>query len=320
MVFLYTTIRKKNMKDRYDLTPEIICEYPVSTNRKKLWVCEIDLLNTLDDLCTKLGISYFMLWGSAIGAVRHKGFIPWDDDIDIGMLRDDFEILRKNISGVFPSYVDIQYGVSEHGVDSLLRIRDGRTTGIIFHETEMPGNKGIFIEIYPFDYISNLALNKIQVRLNFVLQKCMKAKFHQTKKGFLVRSLYRIMNTLFTTEKMWKMTESIGQWQNKKRGKYIDTPTIPSSYTIKGEHLVLLEDCIETIVVPFEYTEARIPKGYDRVLKKQYPNYMDLPPVEKRGTHHRNIVFYDPNRSYTEYEGDGRLEKYFAGDNRFELL
>ena len=308
------------MKDRNDIGPEVIAEYPVSTNRKKLWVCELDLLAQLDQLCEKLGIQYFVLWGSAIGALRHKGFIPWDDDIDIGMIREDFEILRQNCHGAFPGYVDIQYGISDHGVDNLLRIRDGRTTGIINHEMNMPGNKGAFIEIYPFDHFSSVTLGKIQTRINLVIYRCMYTKLNHIDRKGIVGCFYRTINRLFTLDTLWKTYEKVGKLQNKRKGKYIDTPTIPSIYTLRGEHLFYVEDCSETLTVPYEYTTIRIPKGYDRVLKQQYPTYMELPPVEKRGVHHSNKVFYDPNKPYTEYIGNRDIEAYFAGDNSYELL
>lgn len=111
---------------------------------------ELDLLSLLESLCVRENINYYLLFGSAIGAVRHKGFIPWDDDIDLGMLREDFEKFLNADKSDWPDYVDVQYGLSEHGVDTLLRIRDARTTGITRGDLNKNGNKGAFIEIYVF--------------------------------------------------------------------------------------------------------------------------------------------------------------------------
>ena len=116
------------MLDRKYLTDEVIDGYKVSANRKKLWVTELDLLSFLEEVCIRENINYYLLFGSAIGAVRHKGFIPWDDDIDLGMLREDFEKFLNADKSDWPEYIDVQYGISEHGVDTLLRIRDARTT------------------------------------------------------------------------------------------------------------------------------------------------------------------------------------------------
>ena len=87
------------MLDRKYLTDEVIDGYKVSANRKKLWVTELDLLSFLEEVCIRENINYYLLFGSAIGAVRHKGFIPWDDDIDLGMLREDFEKFLTRVIG-----------------------------------------------------------------------------------------------------------------------------------------------------------------------------------------------------------------------------
>ena len=66
--------------------------------------------------------------------------------------------------------------------------------------------------------------------------------------------------------------------------------------------------------MPFEYTKTRIPVGYDNCLSTRYGNYMELPPIEQRGTHHNDIVFYDPDVSYLEYENTDIVIEYFKGD------
>ena len=71
------------------------CGFDVTDNRVLLWQSEMKMLQWLEKVCSKYSITYFLIGGSEIGAVRHKGFIPWDDDIDIGMLRKDFEVLLR---------------------------------------------------------------------------------------------------------------------------------------------------------------------------------------------------------------------------------
>ena len=75
------------------LKEEIRCEYKVTQDLKKIWMVGLDILFELDKVCKKHNLKYFLLWGSLLGAIRHKGFIPWDDDIDVGMLRSDYEKL-----------------------------------------------------------------------------------------------------------------------------------------------------------------------------------------------------------------------------------
>ncbi|MCH5203691.1 MAG: LicD family protein [Oscillospiraceae bacterium] len=308
------------MKDKFDLDAETICDYHVSSNRKKLWACEIELLDALERTCKKNNITYFVLWGSAIGAVRHGGFIPWDDDIDIGMVREDFEVLRKCDKSEFADCVDFQYGVSDHGVDMIMRIRDARTTGIVFDEVNSKGNKGAFIEIYPFDYVKNNKRRLRQAKLNLHIYNCINTKVKHIQRKGLKKAVFGIINALFTPEKLWSLFERISKLQNNGSHEFIDSPAVPSPYTLKGQHLFRTEDCVNTISMPFEYTTIRVPEGYDRVISAGFKNYMTLPPVEERGTHHKSIVFYDPNRPYTEYEDSDLIIRYFSGDDSLELL
>ena len=83
------------------LAPEIICDFYVDENRKKLWLVSLDLLSELDRVCRKYELRYFLFFGSLLGAIRHKGFIPWDDDIDIAMPRNDFCKAQRQIKVTF---------------------------------------------------------------------------------------------------------------------------------------------------------------------------------------------------------------------------
>lgn len=308
------------MLDRNSLLEEEIAGYKVSSNRKKLWVAELDLLDLLERLCVRENINYFLLFGSAIGAVRHKGFIPWDDDIDLGMLRGDFERFLKADKSDWPEYVSIQYGVSDHGVDTLLRIRDGRTTGITKKDIDVPGNKGVFIEIYVFDAADNARVRMAQLKATRFLERCMSCYYLKSKQIGFKKKMRASFVKIVGVKRVWRLFDTICKLQNKSSGtKYVDTPSLPN-YAIKNHHLFYRKDVEESIYVPFEYTQVRIPKGYERCLSTRYGAYMELPPVEQRGTHHSFEVFYDPTRSYLEYENSDIVRRYFEGDLSLEKL
>ena len=76
-------------------TDEIRCDFLVTTDRKKVWQVELELLAEFDRICRKYGLRYFADYGTLLGAARHKGFIPWDDDIDVTMMRPDYERLKQ---------------------------------------------------------------------------------------------------------------------------------------------------------------------------------------------------------------------------------
>ena len=301
------------MVDINNTNDEIMCGYMVSANRKKLWVKELRLLDILNSICEQLNIKYFLSFGSCIGAVRHNGFIPWDDDIDIGMLRKDFEILLEEGRELFPNDISIQFGISEHGFDNLMRIRDVNTTGITSRELNLKGCKGAFIEIYCFDDVNNNLLRRFQINALRIINKIILERTNGEQiDNKSLRFVSRILKK-YNTEKLWRLYNSICQMQNNRNCTYVDTPIIPG-YAKNDKHLFFKEDVIDTIKVPFEYTYAYIPKGYDRCLTTRYGNYMDLPPVESRGTHHECVVFYDPNKPYIEYEGSTEVKDFFNGD------
>ena len=153
------------MNDKEYICDEIRDKFQVSSIRKKVWLCELKIAQWFCTVCSKYNLSYFLIGGSAIGAVRHNGFIPWDDDLDIGMLRNNFETFKEVAPKELPDEYYIEYGVlSDNIFSSLLRIRNKNTTGILVDEFRQGSEGGgIFIEIYPFDNTIGGVSRKIQL-------------------------------------------------------------------------------------------------------------------------------------------------------------
>ena len=140
------------------LNEEVRCGYTVTKQRKEVWAVELDLLQEFMRVCNKYGLKYCADGGTLLGAIRHHGFIPWDDDLDIAMLRSDFEKLNEVAPAEFKKPYFWQTEETDKGsARGHAQLRNSDTTGIIKTEYERQRNnnfnQGIFIDIFPFDTV-----------------------------------------------------------------------------------------------------------------------------------------------------------------------
>ena len=132
---------------------------------------EYEMLKALLKCCEKLKIKVYLIGGSALGAVRHHGFIPWDDDIDVAMMRQDFERFITYGQEYLPEYIFLQSRLSEPNLlINFAKIRDSRTTFIESSLKNSKINHGVFIDVFPFDYFPDNEHDKkrIQKTLRFL--------------------------------------------------------------------------------------------------------------------------------------------------------
>ena len=298
------------------LDEEIRCEYKVEKWRKKLWQIELDIFSHFNAICEKYNIKYFLIAGSAIGAVRHAGFIPWDDDIDIGMLRSELDKFLAVAEKELPEHIFLATGINEEKrFDGLIRLRDNNSTGAIVDEVNKDCNKGVFIELYPFDNIPNsrFLMKRQAFKSRFYYHAlCSYCYPHKGLKEALFRSYVKIWGY----HKVYKRYVKNCIKYNKKKTVYVDTPALPM-YQRQGIHHYKRE-YVETVVsVPFEYLEAKIPVNNHECLTHMFGDYMQLPPVSERGSHHNEYVFYDPFKSYKQYSVE-ELKQKFLEQNQYE--
>ena len=127
----------------------------VTFDRKKVWNVELNLVVEFDRICKKYGLTYFMNYGTLLGAVRHQGFIPWDDDIDLMMPRPDYDRLKQVIVGELPPYYFFQdLYTNKRFVLGMSKLRDSRTSAIQYPEVK-DIHQGIFIDIDALDAASD---------------------------------------------------------------------------------------------------------------------------------------------------------------------
>ena len=280
-----------------------INDYKISDKMRKIWQVELAMLDRVDAICKKHDIHYFLLHGTLLGAVRHKGFIPWDDDLDIGMLRRDYdrfmEIAPKELEE--PYFLQTMWTDHNCFFGGLAKLRNSETAGITERELGHNCNLGIWIDILPVDYCIDDE-KKLTSKERNIKQVChwMTAKVYgnELKRPDNIPSiLYKIMTLVSFFIPYHHLC--------KKLDRAMRLYTVPSKnmavFTGAGKHRILnAADFKTTTLLEFEGRKIPVPVGYENYLFMTLGrDYMKFPPQEERKPKHTGI--YDPEHSYKEY-------------------
>ena len=262
-------------------------------NLQEIQQASLVVLKHIHQMCEKHGLKYCVFYGTLIGAIRHKGFIPWDDDVDIAMERKDYDyfldIMKKNEGDDNPFYVD-HFSTKKDYPHYIMRICDKRYT-IEFENTKH--RSGVFVDVYPLDDTGgDLDYWKNQVINVDHLKKCMTLCTYKSVLygSSLAHKLGNIPLLVYSRIKgiayfMHKIDDLAQQFNGSDTG-YIGVPSwerFPSQ--LKQEWME------EFILVPFEDTQVYVPKEYDKVLRAKYGDYMKLPPEDQCVPHHNYSAF-----------------------------
>lgn len=265
---------------------------------KELKKAELDILIRFIHTCEALGLRYYVLGGTLLGAVRHQGFIPWDDDIDVGMPRADYEIFLREGQ----KYLDAPYFLQTFRTDPLFtanfaKIRNSDTT---FMETSCRGrdmNHGVYIDVFPLDFYPDDPRAERELRRkNWFLAGRLGATYYfSSRLPMRLRLRYLVCRmacpsvekTLRTRDDLFRSTMEGSRIVNHC-GAWGDKEIIPAQWYGEGCELM------------FEGLTVRAPKDWHNWLTQVYGDYMQLPPPEKRVGHHYCDVI-DLNKPYTEY-------------------
>ena len=262
---------------------------------RKLQLAELDLLIELDRICREYNIKYFLIGGTLIGAVRHEGFIPWDDDIDVGMLRGDYirfrEVCEQELKDEYYMHDWEKDGCSPLPFTKL-RIRNTRVVEDIARNSA--AEQEIFIDVFPFDAAPEQFLQQKRQQIRTVLLKkellirC-GYKMSEHRRGmrkYLNRMLYRMLDLIFlpyTTEELREKYEKESlRYANKKTGLCVNLGGA-YSYGREMKKTSCFETCIPAL---FEGQYFWIPKEYDRYLREIYGDYRKLPDKKDRVPRH----------------------------------
>ncbi len=255
---------------------------------RKVQLLELHCLNEVKRICENNNIPYFLIGGTLIGAVRNKGFIPWDDDIDIGMLRSDYETFCKiapeqiNKDKFFFQTPETEKNCADYG---LIRIRLNNTKFVQEHRQNLDIHHGIFIEIFPYDDLPENA------NCNFYYNK-----FKLLKKLTGIRMGYKykvtknpVLRTAFYLFCFISRIIPLKVLKNKLKSYYLKYYQTNSTkvFLMSGAYHWQKESHLRSTVseyceVEFEGQKYPAPKNFNLFLSEQYGDYMTPPPVAEQ--------------------------------------
>lgn len=279
------------------LKEEIRNDFKVTVERKKVWAVILDLIVEFDRICKKHNIRYFLDGGSLLGAIRHNGFIPWDDDIDVTMPREDYERFIT-LSGEFkhPYFMQTPYTDPEYFY-SFAKIRNSNTTALNRMFCYQEFNHGIWISIFPLDCFPLDKGEDLYLKIRQLTSE--NSTYMRMKNPFLSETdkkrveNYSGRDPLNTFEEIQKLACQYNNTETDYWGTIILT-------IVKYSRKTLLRKSFDRVLYhSFENIQLPIPVGYDNVLKTEYGNYMELPPADAREGHDTTI--FDADKPYTEY-------------------
>jgi len=258
----------------------------------------LEILKQITDFIEALHLRYALIYGTLIGAVRHHDYIPWDDDVDIMMPRPDYDKLLVYLKQHISEYPHLRVFNRSECPDypyMITRISDNRY--VLDMANEKPFGMGIFIDIYPYDGLGTTKEEAVKYGLkgDRISSLCYQA----TREHFAIETTTSIVRKLFKYP-VYLFSKLVGKdyFQNKleklARLKDYDTSNFIGCviWLSWGEKDIFPREWFdETIMMPFGKYEFRVPKEYDKVLRHEYGDYMQLPPEKDRIGHHYFKVY-----------------------------
>ena len=284
--------------------------YLVSAKTKELWAVQLDLLNEFDRVCKKYGIKFMLDFGSLLGAVRHKGFIPWDDDLDVSMLREDYEKLIEIAPYEFKEPYFLQNHHSERNFSyTVAKLRRSDTTFLSSIDlTWERVNHGIFIDVFVYDSFPSDDIEYLKEIVQFS-----KTMHYRMQAMSCVPSINDGMKMILRYYYYNLRYRSIYEQYDmlEKFAKQFDNGPFKAcimSNMIRFYHDTWFDQKIE---MPFENLMMPVSAYYDAILTLLYGDYMT--PILGSSAH--DLVYCDTCSSYLEVMKDKALMRKFKQEH-----
>ena len=293
------------------------CGHFVTCQTKELWAVLLDLFSEFDRVCKKHGIIYYANAGTMLGAVRHKGFIPWDDDLDLIMFRDQYDQLCEIASAEFRHPYFFQTENTDFGhLRGHAQLRNSETTGMLEWEVgrNYTYNQGIFIDIFVLDSV-------IDNPLLFAEQKERAVKFRDKGRrwafwtpqrfepdpSFIKNTIKKIVGFVLQGYFRKMADRQFGLFDAEcKKYSHIDTEQV-SILTFDFENTKLYkrrDDYRHFVMMDFEFLKIPVISGYDNELRTQYGDYMTF----VRGSNFHGGLVIDTSIPYYKYKSNTKCK------------
>lgn len=268
----------------------------------KIQSLELKALSVLIEICEKLSIDYFLVGGSCLGAVRHNGFIPWDDDIDVGMTREDYLRFLAQAPEHLPKGYTLQtpYNCKQNPY-FYTKLRIDGTKFVEYRNRRVKMHHGIYIDIFPYDEVPDDEKRNLREYLRYrrliqlaVFRQCpgpYKKPDNAVRmcKAIVVRAMYYVLHLIPYRSLMRKLDKLATKNNGANQQTYACLLT-----SVWKAGSVRKEDLYPLLDHKFEELTVKIPRNWDAYLKTQYGDYWKLPPEDQRVGHRPYEIDFGP--------------------------
>lgn len=275
--------------------------------------CQLEILKEFIRICTLHRLQYYLVGGTCLGAVRHQGFIPWDDDIDVAMPRKDYDRFIALQDQMKSPYFIQTYKSDPNYIYNYAKIRDSSTTFIENYFACHQINHGVWIDVFPLDGISERdeAYAKFRRKIRYTWHQVYLMYLPSLKRKIRKETLWKDIPLNLVASLFFFL--NVGKYRNQKVDKKVTRIDFEKAFLIANyfgtnpsKEAMPKDIFLEGSKGTFEGVEVILPKDYHTYLSLLFNDYMTLPPEDKRQGHHHDKGL-SLNQSYREYMREHRL-------------